>query len=89
MSSNLLILQQFNPHNSGDNITIYDLTDDGKSMMIASLTGPDLGPLSSGWFNFSHWEKKIISSTSNKMLVEFRSDDSWEFIRVDSVSESP
>ena len=41
--------------------------------MIASLTGPDSGPIS--LYKRSHWHKKIISSTSNKMLVEFRSDD--------------
>ena len=41
--------------------------------MIASLTGPDFGPIS--YYSWSHWQKKIISSTSNKMLVEFRSDD--------------
>ena len=41
--------------------------------MIASLTGPDYGPQS--YFPWSLWQKKIISSTSNKMLVEFRSDD--------------
>ena len=44
--------------------------------MIASLTGPDYGPQS--YFPMSHWQKKIISSTSNKMLVEFRSDDVYE-----------
>ena len=45
-------------------------------MMIASLTGPDLGPISSDDpYFFSNWHKKIISSTDNKMLVEFRSGD--------------
>ena len=44
--------------------------------MIAHLTGPDSGPLL--YHSSSHWQKKIISSTSNKMLVEFRSDKSWE-----------
>ena len=28
----------------------------------------------------SYWQKKIISSTSNKMLVEFISDHNYEFI---------
>ena len=42
--------------------------------MIASLTGPDLGPISSDDpYFFSNWHKKIISSTNNKMMVEFRS----------------
>ena len=35
--------------------------------MIASLTGPDVGPISSEWpYKHSRWQKKIISSTSNK-----------------------
>ena len=42
--------------------------------MISNLTGPDLGPISSEKpFIISHWHKQIISSTHNKMLVEFRS----------------
>ena len=66
-------------NDAGDSITIYDLTDDGKSAVIASLTGPDVGPISSEHpFTTSHWQKKIISSTSNKMLVHFRSDNFWE-----------
>ena len=44
--------------------------------MIASLNGPDLGPQS--YKSYSCWQKKIVSSTSNNMLVEFRSDDDWE-----------
>ena len=45
-------------------------------MVIASLTGPDVGPVSSeDPYYDGHWQKKIISSTSNKMLVDFRSDD--------------
>ena len=50
--------------------------------MIASLTGPDMGPIEDPWHYsdnyYSYWHKRIISSTSNKMLVEFRSDDSDE-----------
>ena len=81
MLSNLLILWQFYLGYSGDFITIYDITDDGNSMVIASLTGPDVGPISSeDPYYYGHWQKKIISSTSNKMLVEFRSDDVREAI---------
>ena len=62
-------------HYSDDYITIYDVNnDDGISTVIASLTGPDLGPISSEeFYEVSHWHKKIISSTHNKMLVEFKS----------------
>ena len=43
--------------------------------MIASLSGLDFGPQSFlKDFHTSRWQKNIISSTSNKMLVEFRSD---------------
>ena len=55
------------------------MTDDGLSTVIASLTGSDFGPISSEWpYEHSRWQKKIISSTSNKILVEFRSDDANE-----------
>ena len=48
--------------------------------MIDSLTDLDFGPISSeSPYKYSHWQKKIISSTSNKMLVEFRSDDFVEW----------
>ena len=83
--SNLLILWQYQQQaekSHGDYVTIYDLTDDGKSTVIDSLTSLDVGPISyTGPISFeypyyySRWEKKIISSKSNKILVEFRSDD--------------
>ena len=49
------------------------MTNDGNSIVIASLTGQDNGPESD--FSSSYWQRKIISSSSNSMLVEFRSDD--------------
>ena len=44
--------------------------------MISRLSGPDAGPKSQ--FVYSNWEKKIISSSSNKITVEFKSDDTLE-----------
>ena len=41
--------------------------------MIAYLTGSDVGPKSESIL--SNWNKKIISSTANKMIIEFKSDD--------------
>ena len=78
MISNLLILQQLYHWNDGDYITIYDIDDVGRYTVIARITGPDArGPQSH--FTSGHWQKKIISCTSNKMLVEFRSlDYVWE-----------
>ena len=48
-------------------------------MVIASLTGPDIGPVSlEKPYYRGHWQKKIISSSINNMLVEFKSDDEDE-----------
>ena len=41
------------------------------------MSGPDDGPKSKG--DTSNWEKKIISSSSNKMMVEFKSDDTLQY----------
>ena len=41
--------------------------------MVAYLTGPDEGPKSVS--AVSNWNKKIISISTNKMNIEFRSDD--------------
>ena len=51
-------------------------------MTIASLTETDDGPKSL-YTTYSYqyrWDKKIISCTSNNMLVEFRSDEHGEGI---------
>ena len=45
--------------------------------MIAYLTGPDEGPKSES--AISNWKKKIISSSTNKMNIEFKSDDMLEY----------
>ena len=39
---------------------------------MANLTGPDEGP------NTSNWVKKIISISTNRMNIEFKSDDFME-----------
>ena len=44
--------------------------------MISRLSGPDAGPKSQ--FIYSNWEYKTISSSSNKMMIEFKSDDTVE-----------
>ena len=50
-------------------------------MPIANITGVDFGPYASKLpFYFSKWQKKIISSSSNKMIVVFRTDDFIEEI---------
>ena len=41
--------------------------------MVAHLTGPDNGPRSKSLL--SHWDKKIISSSTTKMNIQFKSDD--------------
>ena len=44
--------------------------------MVAFLTGSDAGPKSK--LAESNWDKKIISISTNKMNIEFKSDDSAE-----------
>ena len=64
---------QFNPNFDEDFVLIHD----GNSTLLSRLTGPDLGPKSlHGW---SNWNKKIISSSGNQMLIEFRSDELEEW----------
>ena len=41
------------------------------------MNGLDIGPKSQ--FMNSNWEKKIISSSANQMMIEFRSDDFLEW----------
>ena len=44
--------------------------------MLTNLTGSDLGPISTeDPYIYSYWYKKVISSTHNKMMVEFRADE--------------
>ena len=47
-------------------MTIYDINDDGKSTVIASLTTSDMGPQ-------TKLLDLVISSTSNKLLIESKS----------------
>ena len=44
--------------------------DNDNSMIVANITGPDL----------HNWQNKIFSSSSNNMLIEFRSDAAYEYI---------
>ena len=46
--------------------------------MISRLSGPDAGPKSQ-YSYYANWEKKITSSSSNKMMVEFKSDDKFQY----------
>ena len=64
-------------HSDGDFITIYDVDHNGNTKLISRLSGPDTGPKSK--YAYSNWEKKVISSSSNKMIVEFKSDDTLEY----------
>ena len=45
--------------------------------MVAYLTGTDVGPKSES--ATSNWDKKSISISTNKMIIEFRSDDYVEY----------
>ena len=41
------------------------------------MTASDIGPKFK--YTTSNWDKKIISSTSNKIMIEFISDDKLEY----------
>ena len=64
---------QFPVNFDGDLITIYDIDLDGNTTLISRLSVSDAGPKSQ--YSYSNWEKKIISSSSSKMRVEFKSDE--------------
>ena len=67
-----------NANYDGDSISIYNVdSTDGSSNLIARLSGPDTGPESK--FLISHWDEKVISSPSNAMMVEFKSDGDMEY----------
>ena len=71
--------QQFIVHYDGDYISILEIDSIGNQKLVAYLTGPDVGPKSI--LSDSNWDKKIISISTQKMIVEFKSDDdSVEFI---------
>ena len=54
-------------------ISIHEIHSNGNQILVAYLTGPDEGPKSVS--AVSNWNKKIISISTNKMNIEFRSDD--------------
>ena len=68
---------QFPVNFDGDIITIYDIDLDGNTTLISRLSVSDAGPKSQ--YSYSNWEKKIISSSSSKMRVEFKSDEFVEW----------
>ena len=65
--------QQFIVHYDGDYISILEIDSIGNQKLVAYLTGPDVGPKSI--LSDSNWDKKIISISTQKMIVEFKSDD--------------
>ena len=66
---------QFNEHYDGDSISIYKVDTDRSStpILITKLSGPDKGPKTE--YAISNWDVKAISTSSNYMMVEFKSDD--------------
>ena len=70
-------LYQFNSQYDGDHISIKEIDTNGNQILVAHLTGSDVGPKSE-WF-ISNWDKKIISISTNRMSIEFGSDDVVEY----------
>ena len=60
----------------GDYISIQEIDSNGNAKLVAFLTGGDAGPKSI--YNFGSWNKKTISISTNKMDIEFKSDDIME-----------
>ena len=69
-------LQQLYVSIDGDYISIQEIDSNENHKLVAHLTGPDEGPKSES--AFSNWDKKIISSSTNRMNIEFKSDDKLE-----------
>ena len=68
-------------HNDGDYILIQEIDSNGYQILVAYLSGSDGGPKSVDSRireSRSNWDKKIISSSTNRMTIEFRSDDLWK-----------
>ena len=71
------ILLQFNSNFDGDSITIYNINStNGSPNMITRLSGTENGPKSRS--HKSNWDEKVISASSNNMIVEFKSDNERE-----------
>ena len=47
--------------------------------LLARLTGPDIGPIIRFGSDYSHWDQKLISASSNVMVIEFKSDGEIEY----------
>ena len=65
-------------------MSIQEIDSNGKQTLVAHLTGVDDGPKSVD--KTSNWDKKIISISTNKMDIEFRSDDFSQVVCVTSTT---
>ena len=74
--SYLLQFWQFIGNSDGDHLSIKEIDSHGNQTLVEYLTGPDKGPKSES--AVSNWDKKIISSSTKKMNIEFKSDDVME-----------
>ena len=64
--------------NAGDYISIKEIDFNENQTLVAFLTSTDRGPSSK--LDISNWNKKIISSSTNRINIEFNSDDIWKNI---------
>ena len=70
-------LHQFNTNYDGDFISIQEMDSNGNQILVAYLSGPDIGPKSE--LSISNWDKKIISISTNRMNIRFKSNDFFEY----------
>ena len=71
-----LFIFQLNSHYDGY-ISIEEIDSNENSKLITKLTGSDTGPKSE--YSYSNWKKKIISSSTNKIIIMFKSDNLYAY----------
>ena len=59
----------------GDYISIQEIDSNGNQKLVSYLTGLDRGPRSEFNSIASNWDKKFISISTNRMSIDFKSDD--------------
>ena len=72
-----LYFKQFNIYYDADYISIKEIDSFENQKLVAYLVGPDTGPKSI--LSDSNWDKKSISISTQKMIVEFKSDEKLQY----------
>ena len=62
-------------NSDGNHISIKEIDSNGNQKLVSYLTGLDRGPRSEFNSIASNWDKKFISISTNRMSIDFKSDD--------------